>query len=138
MNKGCDKNKYLFAKHTESSRVMRGAWETIREYLFELCTEPFYCSCKAKRIRLQRSSARYKRRGYQNSIELICRISILLWQLPEAGHVSGLRIKVVSRDFYPRPFLRTGIFCCFYILSLHSGYIGIFLIRNTPKTLLKA
>ena len=39
MNKGCDKNKYLFVKLTESCRLMRGAREASREYIFELCTE---------------------------------------------------------------------------------------------------
>ena len=41
MNKGCDKNKYLFVKLTESCRMMRGAREAFREYIFELCTERF-------------------------------------------------------------------------------------------------
>ena len=45
MNKGCDKNKYLFVKHTESCRMMRGARETFREYIFELCTERFPVGC---------------------------------------------------------------------------------------------
>jgi hypothetical protein len=36
---GCDRNKYIFAKHTESCRWMRGAWETDMEYILELCTE---------------------------------------------------------------------------------------------------
>ena len=42
MNKGCDKNKYLFVKLTESCRLMRGARETFREYIFELCTETIF------------------------------------------------------------------------------------------------
>ena len=45
MNKGCDKNKYLFVKLTESSRLMRGAREAFREYIFELCTERFLVGC---------------------------------------------------------------------------------------------
>ena len=37
--KGYEKNKYFYVKHTESSRLMRGAWEAQKEYILELCTE---------------------------------------------------------------------------------------------------
>ncbi len=45
MTKGCDKNKYVFVKQTESCRWMRGAWEAGMEYIFELCTESFQVGC---------------------------------------------------------------------------------------------
>jgi len=67
MYKGCDENKYLFAEQTESCRWMRGAWEAFREYIFELCTERFirvgFSPIHLLPSRLQRSSARYKRRS---------------------------------------------------------------------------
>ena len=33
-------------KHTESSRLMRGAWEAVCEYIFELRTEFLQISCE--------------------------------------------------------------------------------------------
>lgn len=39
IEKGCEKNKYLSWKLTESRRLMRGAREHEREYLLELHTE---------------------------------------------------------------------------------------------------
>ena len=36
---GYEENKYFYVKHTESCRLMRGAWEAQKEYISELCTE---------------------------------------------------------------------------------------------------
>ena len=120
MNKGCDKNKYLFVKLTESCRWMRGARETDREYIFELCTERFSS-------RLQRSSARYKRRSFQALSTMVCRNfgSSLATSRGKScewftnkGGITRILILVLSRD---------EDFLLFFVLSLFRGYIRCFL-----------
>ena len=74
--------------------MLRGAWETFVEYIFELCTEHFMYIVS----RLQRSGERYNR-------------WCLVGDMRRHFHVSGMQNKVVTRDNPPRPYMDEGIFC---------------------------
>ncbi len=77
-------------KHTESCRMLRGAWEAYSEYIHKLRTEPYPCSRLRRRITVIRSE--------------YCRI------LHEADNANYQRTKVVTRDIIVSSFSKDGTF----------------------------
>lgn len=98
-------------KHTESSRMMRGAWKADGEYILELHTKresQFTDKYGIFQVGCDGLDARYR----VGVFLIVCFLDISWIQmyLLRPCSVNAWRMKVVTRE-YVSSFLRTGLFC---------------------------